>query len=88
MYAMQDLKQVIEKITTQVDERGIVNVLELKPIFKQYSGKDWQNFLKLKNEKPESIILFQNEQLKVLLKYWNENKKTKNQCVYPDSSRF
>ena len=74
---MKHLQQLIEKIKTQVENNGIVNVLELKPLFKEYAGKDWKNQLTIKDNKPENTILIQNEQIKVVLIYWDAYKKSK-----------
>jgi len=74
---MKQLKQLVEKITTQIQNNGIINVLELKPLFKEYAGEDWQKFLKVENGKTENTILFQDEQVKLVLIYWDAFQKSK-----------
>ena len=74
---MKPLQQLIEKINNQVQNNGIINVLELKPLIKGYTGKDWKKQLKLKNDKPENTVLLQKEQVKVVLIYWDAYKKSK-----------
>lgn len=74
---MKDLKQVVKNITSQVEERGIINVLELKPFFRQYSGKDWRKFFSPKKGKPGNKVLFQNDQFRLVLNYWDPYKKTR-----------
>lgn len=74
---MKHLGQLIEKINKQVQNNGIINVLELQPLLKKYSGKDWKKHLKLENNKPATTILMQNEQVKVVLIYWDAYKKSK-----------
>jgi len=74
---MKRLQQLIKKINKQIQNKGIINVLELKPLFNAYSGKDWKKHLKLNNNKPENKVLFQNEQIKLVLIYWDCFKKSK-----------
>ena len=74
---MKRLQQLINKINTQVQNNGIINVLELQPLLKKYSGKDWAKHLNIKNKKPENTVLLQNEQVKIVLIYWDAHKKSK-----------
>ncbi len=74
---MKRLQNLIEKINNQVQNNGIVNVLELKPLFKKYTGADWEKHLKHENGQPATTVLLQNEQVKVILIYWDAFKKSK-----------
>ena len=74
---MKQLKQLVEKIDMQVKNNGIINVLELQSLVREYSGKDWKKYVQLKNNKAEDVILLQNEQVKVALIYWTAYRKSK-----------
>jgi len=74
---MKHLQQLIEKINNQVQNNGIINVLELKPLIKEYTGKDWKKQFEVKNGKRENAVLLQNEQVKVVLIYWDGFQKSK-----------
>ena len=74
---MQPLQQLLENINTQVENNGIINVLELRHLLKGYSGEDWSKHLKSENGKPATTVLVQNEQVKVVLIYWDAYKKSK-----------
>ena len=74
---MKQLKQLVEKIDMQVKNNGLINVLELQSLVKEYSGKDWQKYVKSENNIAEDCILLQNEQVKVALIYWTAYRKSK-----------
>ncbi len=73
---MENLQHLIDSISRQVESKGIVNVLELKHLFKGYSGDDWKGISNL-DKKTGSAILIQNDQVKLSLIFWDSFQKSK-----------
>lgn len=73
---MENLQHLIDSITRQVESKGIVNVLELKHLFKAYSGNDWKGISK-PDKKTGNSILIQNDQLRLSLIFWDSFQKSK-----------
>ncbi len=78
---MIQINEFVNKLTTQLQAQPVQHVMELKPLLEYYNGFDWINHIEIEVNVPKTIVLFQNEQVKVLLEYWpgyQQNKQSKN----------
>ena len=74
---MKQMNQLLESINAQVQKQGLINALELQPLFNSYSSPDWQQYLNKTMEETGSFVFHQNEAFKLLLIKWEPLKKSK-----------
>lgn len=73
---MKTLEAFIQQVKAQVNEKGLKNVLELQPLMSRYTANDWNDYLNRENGVPKTTVLFENEEFKFNLVYWNPFQKT------------
>ncbi len=74
---MKILEHLIQQLNSKVENNDRVNVFEFFPLLKNYSSEDWKAALEVDNGHPKTTVLFQDEQLKVILIYWDSFQKSK-----------
>ena len=74
---MKTLPQLIQKLNTEILDKGIDNALDLLSPFSKYIGQDWQQHCELKKDEFQYSLLHKNEHIKLILIYWNRFRKSK-----------
>lgn len=73
---MKNLNQLIKAVKTKVNAEGIESAQELRSLVSQYEGNDWNDYLSNESNAPKTQILLKEEQVRMILVYWNGFQKT------------
>lgn len=74
---MKTLESLIKQLAYTVQNNNSVNIFELFAPLKSYTNEDWKEELTFENGQAKNTLLFQNEQLKVILIHWDSFQKSK-----------
>ncbi len=70
---MKQLAHLIQQLKEKIQLNSIENVLEILSEFESYKGDDWKNYFEAN---PSTTVLFQENQLKLILIYWEGLKRS------------
>lgn len=74
---MKTLEQFIQQLYGKAYNKKSLSVYEFLPLLKSYESEDWKSLLRIKNQKPQNTLLFQDDYLKVLLIQWDSFQQSK-----------
>ena len=74
---MKTLNELIYQNKIKSQASRFNNVRQLEALIKSYNGLDWRQHLKTENGKPANTVLLQNEQVKVILIFWEAGQRSK-----------